>query len=223
MEVALEAGADDLQRVDDYFEVTCDPKVFEAVRKALEDAQDRHRVGRDQLHPDHHGRPRRRGRQEDAQAPRPPRRERGRPERLRQRQHPRSGDGLSAASSPLVPSIGSTDSRFPLLPGTTRMATTRFVKAERLQKLPPYLFAEIDRKKKAAIAAGRDVINLGVGDPDRPTPAADHPEPATPRREPGVPPVRPRPGGPRAAPVDRGVLQGALRPGPRPRVARSSR
>jgi hypothetical protein len=46
------------------------------------------------------------------------------------------------------------------------------VKAERLQKLPPYLFAEIDRKKKAAIAAGRDVINLGVGDPDRPTPVA---------------------------------------------------
>jgi LL-diaminopimelate aminotransferase len=45
-----------------------------------------------------------------------------------------------------------------------------FQKAERLQKLPPYLFAEIDRKKKAAIAAGRDVINLGVGDPDRPTP-----------------------------------------------------
>src|SRR5918998_939514 len=57
-------------------------------------------------------------------------------------------------------------------PGNDGMATTRFVKAERLQKLPPYLFAEIDRKKKAAIAAGRDVINLGVGDPDRPTPAA---------------------------------------------------
>lgn len=51
------------------------------------------------------------------------------------------------------------------------MATTPFVKSERLQKLPPYLFAEIDQKKKAAIAAGRDVINLGVGDPDRPTPA----------------------------------------------------
>lgn len=50
--------------------------------------------------------------------------------------------------------------------------STQFVKAERLQKLPPYLFAEIDKKKKAAIAAGRDVINLGVGDPDRPTPAA---------------------------------------------------
>ncbi len=45
-----------------------------------------------------------------------------------------------------------------------------FTKAQRLQKLPPYLFAEIDKKKKAAIAAGKDVINLGVGDPDRPTP-----------------------------------------------------
>lgn len=45
-----------------------------------------------------------------------------------------------------------------------------FVKSERLRQLPPYLFAEIDRKKKAAIAAGRDVINLGVGDPDKPTP-----------------------------------------------------
>ena len=50
------------------------------------------------------------------------------------------------------------------------MATTQFVKSDRLQKLPPYLFAEIDKKKKAAVAAGRDVINLGVGDPDKPTP-----------------------------------------------------
>ena len=49
---------------------------------------------------------------------------------------------------------------------------TEFVKSERLRKLPPYLFAEIDKKKKAAIAAGRDIINLGVGDPDRPTPSA---------------------------------------------------
>jgi LL-diaminopimelate aminotransferase len=52
------------------------------------------------------------------------------------------------------------------------MGTGQFVKSERLRKLPPYLFAEIDKKKKAAIAAGRDVINLGVGDPDRPTPAS---------------------------------------------------
>jgi LL-diaminopimelate aminotransferase len=52
------------------------------------------------------------------------------------------------------------------------MSTAHFIKSERLRKLPPYLFAEIDKKKKAAIAAGRDVINLGVGDPDRPTPAS---------------------------------------------------
>ncbi len=43
--------------------------------------------------------------------------------------------------------------------------------SDRLKALPPYLFAEIDRKKKAALAAGRPVINLGIGDPDRPTPA----------------------------------------------------
>jgi len=43
--------------------------------------------------------------------------------------------------------------------------------SDRLKALPPYLFAEIDRKRKAAIAAGRPVINLGIGDPDTPTPA----------------------------------------------------
>ncbi|MGB2615443.1 MAG: aminotransferase class I/II-fold pyridoxal phosphate-dependent enzyme, partial [Phycisphaerae bacterium] len=42
--------------------------------------------------------------------------------------------------------------------------------SDRLKALPPYLFAEIDRKKKAAVAAGRPVINLGIGDPDTPTP-----------------------------------------------------
>ena len=39
MEVALEAGADDVQLVENYFEVTCAPQQFEAVRKALEDAK----------------------------------------------------------------------------------------------------------------------------------------------------------------------------------------
>src|ERR1035438_10105076 len=42
--------------------------------------------------------------------------------------------------------------------------------AKRINQLPPYLFAEIDRKKKAAIERGVDIISLGVGDPDRPTP-----------------------------------------------------
>lgn len=39
MEVALDAGADDIQLLGDYWEVTCDPKAFEAVRKALEGAR----------------------------------------------------------------------------------------------------------------------------------------------------------------------------------------
>lgn len=42
--------------------------------------------------------------------------------------------------------------------------------AERLKALPPYLFAEVDRKKRELIAKGKDVIDLGVGDPDTPTP-----------------------------------------------------
>jgi len=44
------------------------------------------------------------------------------------------------------------------------------VPSERLQKLPPYLFAELDRKKQEIKAQGKDVIDLGVGDPDLPTP-----------------------------------------------------
>jgi len=43
-------------------------------------------------------------------------------------------------------------------------------KARRLEQLPPYLFAELDRKKQELIKKGTDVINLGVGDPDQPTP-----------------------------------------------------
>ncbi len=43
-------------------------------------------------------------------------------------------------------------------------------KAKRINDLPPYLFAEIDRKKRAALARGVDLIDLGVGDPDIPTP-----------------------------------------------------
>jgi YebC/PmpR family DNA-binding regulatory protein len=39
MEVALEASADDVELVDGLYEVTCDPKRFEAVRKAFEDAR----------------------------------------------------------------------------------------------------------------------------------------------------------------------------------------
>jgi len=43
--------------------------------------------------------------------------------------------------------------------------------AQRIDNLPPYLFAEIDRKKALLTAQGIDVISLGIGDPDTPTPA----------------------------------------------------
>ncbi len=44
-------------------------------------------------------------------------------------------------------------------------------KAKRIEELPPYLFAEIDRKKKEMAKKGVDVIDLGIGDPDLPTPS----------------------------------------------------
>ena len=37
-------------------------------------------------------------------------------------------------------------------------------------QLPPYLFARIDEMKAEKIRSGVDVIDLGVGDPDLPTP-----------------------------------------------------
>ena len=43
--------------------------------------------------------------------------------------------------------------------------------AQRIRTLPPYLFAAIDEMKQKAIARGVDIINLGVGDPDLPTPS----------------------------------------------------
>ncbi len=42
--------------------------------------------------------------------------------------------------------------------------------SNRLQKLPPYLFADLRRKMAEARARGVDVITLGIGDPDLPTP-----------------------------------------------------
>jgi LL-diaminopimelate aminotransferase len=45
-----------------------------------------------------------------------------------------------------------------------------FKLAERIKQLPPYLFKEIDQKKKEIAAKGVDIIDLGIGDPDLPTP-----------------------------------------------------
>jgi len=41
--------------------------------------------------------------------------------------------------------------------------------SKRLERIPPYLFAELERKVAARRAAGADVISLGIGDPDTPT------------------------------------------------------
>ncbi len=47
---------------------------------------------------------------------------------------------------------------------------TEFKLSKKLQALPPYLFLEIDKAKRKARSEGRDIIDLGVGDPDMPTP-----------------------------------------------------
>ena len=48
------------------------------------------------------------------------------------------------------------------------MSTTE--KADRIKNLPPYLFAKIDQMKEAMRQKGTDLIDLGIGDPDLPTP-----------------------------------------------------
>src|ERR1700674_5503856 len=58
-----------------------------------------------------------------------------------------------------------------LLEGVDLSRTSnRAVGAQRLSRIPPYLCAEIDRKVREKKAAGVDVISLGIGDPDLPTP-----------------------------------------------------
>ncbi|MFZ5813036.1 MAG: LL-diaminopimelate aminotransferase [Thermodesulfobacteriota bacterium] len=47
---------------------------------------------------------------------------------------------------------------------------TQFRLARRVATLPPYLFAEIDRLKAEVRSRGMDIISLGIGDPDLPTP-----------------------------------------------------
>ncbi len=45
-------------------------------------------------------------------------------------------------------------------------------RSKRLELIPPYLFGEISALKRKAISEGHDVIDLGIGDPDQPTPPA---------------------------------------------------
>jgi LL-diaminopimelate aminotransferase len=50
------------------------------------------------------------------------------------------------------------------------MIEQRIRAAQRMARIPPYLFAEIDKKVAAKRASGVDVITLDIGDPDLPTP-----------------------------------------------------
>ena len=50
------------------------------------------------------------------------------------------------------------------------LLTNKIEFSDRLKELPPYLFVAIDQAKRKAIAEGRDIINLGIGDPDLSTP-----------------------------------------------------
>jgi len=51
-----------------------------------------------------------------------------------------------------------------------KLTTIKIEKAQRLKLLPPYLFAKLDQLKQQAQDRGMDIISLGVGDPDIPTP-----------------------------------------------------
>jgi LL-diaminopimelate aminotransferase len=46
----------------------------------------------------------------------------------------------------------------------------KFELSERLTKLPPYLFAEVDTMKREKLKDGAKIIDFGIGDPDLPTP-----------------------------------------------------
>ena len=58
--------------------------------------------------------------------------------------------------------------------------------AKRLNAVPPYLFAELERKIAEKRREGVDVISLGIGDPDLPTPAAVVDALAEAARDPGT-------------------------------------
>ncbi len=46
----------------------------------------------------------------------------------------------------------------------------KFARSERLNRLPPYLFAEFERKRAVLEKQGKDIVNLGIGDPDQAPP-----------------------------------------------------
>ena len=51
-----------------------------------------------------------------------------------------------------------------------RLRRMRIERSKRIDQIPPYLFAQIDKKKQEMSQKGMDLIDLGIGDPDLPTP-----------------------------------------------------
>ena len=51
------------------------------------------------------------------------------------------------------------------------MSTDKSGEFHRIRRLPPYVFAEVNTAKAKARGAGEDIIDLGMGNPDSPTPA----------------------------------------------------
>ena len=93
MELALEAGADDVQRVDDKFEITCDPTLYRDVTKALADAGITPEASQIHAHRQEHGRHQRaRRRLKGVEADGTPRRSRRCAERLGELLHSRRRD-----------------------------------------------------------------------------------------------------------------------------------
>ena len=54
--------------------------------------------------------------------------------------------------------------------GELMVTKAQFEPAQRLKELPPYVFAEIEAKKQELEAKGVEILDLGRGDPDLPTP-----------------------------------------------------
>ena len=97
--------------------------------------------------------------------------------------------------------------------------TDFFEPAARLGLIPPYLFKTIDDKKAEVKARGVDIIDLGVGDPDLPTPRFIVEKMIEVVQDPGNPPLpgllrhEPLPGG--GGPLVSGAFRGGPGPGER--------
>ena len=89
----------------------------------------------------------------------------------------------------------------------------------RIKRLPPYVFEQVNRIKAAARASGADIIDLGMGNPDLPTPAAHHRQAGRDRRQAAHRPLFGLQGHRRPAPGPGRLLRPPLRREAQPRHA----